>query len=46
VLHALIEDPVGFTIEGFEDVYSVQERDMLRVVQEKLLMLMDEEKVK
>lgn len=46
VLHALIEDPVGFTIEGFEDVYSAQERDMLRVVQEKLLMLMDEEKVK
>lgn len=37
VLHALLDDPEGFTIEGFEEYYSEQERDMLRAVQKGLL---------
>ena len=37
VLHALLDDPAGFTIEGFEEHYSEQERDMLRAVRERLL---------
>ena len=36
VLHALLDDPAGFTIESFEDYYSEQERDMLRAVQKRL----------
>ena len=36
VLHALLDDPEGFTIEGFEESYSEQERDMLRAVRERL----------
>ena len=36
VLHALLDDPEGFTIEGFEEYYSEQERDMLRAVRERL----------
>ena len=36
VLKALLEDPAGFTIEGFEEYYSEQEKKMLRAVQEKL----------
>ena len=37
VLHALIDDPAGFTVEGFEEYYSEQERDMLRAVRERML---------
>ena len=37
VLHALLDDPAGFTIEGFEEYYSEQERDMLRAVRERIL---------
>ena len=37
VLHALLDDPAGFTIEGFEEYYSEQERDMLRAVRERML---------
>ena len=36
VLAALLDDPAGFTIDGFEEYYSDQERKMLRVIQEKL----------
>ena len=36
VLHALLDDLEGFTIEGFEDAYSAQEREMLRAVRERL----------
>ncbi len=37
VLHALLEDPEGFTTEGFEECYSAQEQKMLAEVQNKLL---------
>ena len=37
VLHALLEDPEGFTIAGFEIYYSPQEREMLTEVRKKLL---------
>ena len=37
VIQALRDDPVGFTIDGFEDSYSEQERQMLLNVQAKLL---------
>ena len=37
VIHALLEDPEGFTIEGFEDHYSQQEQEMLAAIQRKLL---------
>ena len=43
VLRALLDDPEGFTVEGFEDAYSAQERDMLRAIQEKLKELDKEE---
>ena len=44
VLHALLDDPAGFSIEGFEEYYSEQERNMLRAVQKRLLeVLRDEE---
>lgn len=36
VIHALIDDPAGFSIEGFEEYYSQQEQEMLRDIQEKL----------
>ena len=37
VLSELLEDPQGFTIEGFEEYYSQQEQEMLTAVQKKLL---------
>ncbi|MBO7403447.1 MAG: hypothetical protein J6V24_00660 [Clostridia bacterium] len=37
VLRALLDDPEGFSVEGFEESYSRQELDMLRAVQEKLI---------
>ena len=37
VLSDLLEDPQGFTIEGFEEYYSQQEQEMLAAVQKKLL---------
>ena len=37
VLRALLDDPEGFSIEGFEEYYSLQEREMLTEVQEHLL---------
>ena len=36
VLEALLEDPEGFSIEGFEQYYSAQEIEMLKKVQAKL----------
>ena len=36
VLAALLDDPAGFTIDGFEKYYSDQERKMLKAIQEKL----------
>ena len=36
VLHALLDDPEGFSIEGFEDACSAQEMEMLRAVQKRL----------
>ena len=41
VLHALLEDPEGFTIEGSEEYYSAQEREMLEAVQRKMLQEMN-----
>ena len=43
VLHAQLKDPAGFSIEGFEEYYSEQERDMLRTVRERLLDIEKEE---
>ena len=43
VLHALLGDPAGFSIEGFEDSYSAQERDMLRAVRKRMLEVGKEE---
>lgn len=37
VIRALLDDPSGFTISGFEDHYSKQEREMLCAIQNKLL---------
>lgn len=37
VIEALLEDPKGFTIAGFEEYYSVQERELLAAIQTKLL---------
>ena len=37
VIQALLDDPLNFTIEGFEDYYSQQEREMLAAIQKKLL---------
>ena len=37
VIRSLLEDPDGFTIEGFEEYYSEQERDMLKQIRSKLL---------
>ena len=36
VLRALLDDPEGFTIEGLEEYYSAQEREMLAAVQQRL----------
>ena len=36
VLYALLDDPDGFSIEGFEEYYSAQEREMLKTVRQKL----------
>ena len=36
VIRALLDDPDGFTIEGFEEYYSEQERKMLADIQSKL----------
>ena len=37
VLHALLNDPVGFTIAGFEESYSKQEQDFLSALRKKLI---------
>ena len=37
VIQALLNDPEGFSIEGFEDYYSAQEREMLSAVKRHLL---------
>ena len=37
VIQALLDDPSGFTVSGFEEYYSGQEREMLRAIQNKLL---------
>lgn len=37
VIRALLDDPNGFTIRGFEEYYSKQEREMLSEIQNKLL---------
>ena len=37
VLKALLDDPEGFSIEGFEEYYSAQEQEMLEAVQKRLL---------
>ena len=36
VIHSLLEDPEGFTIEGFEEYYSKQERDFLAMLQSRI----------
>ncbi len=36
VLKALLENPKHFNIEGFEEYYSEQERQLLNKMQEKL----------
>ncbi len=36
VIRALLDDPNGFTVEGYEEYYSRQERDMLRDIQNQL----------
>ena len=41
VIEALLNDPVGFTIEGFEGYYSSQEKELLYNIQEKLLLKSD-----
>jgi len=37
VIQALLDDPDGFSIEGFEEYYSKQEREMLQAIRAKLL---------
>lgn len=37
VLQAVLADPEGFSIDGFEDYYSGQEREMLQAVRNRLL---------
>ena len=37
VILALLDDPTGFTIAGFEEYYSQQEQEMLASIQKKLL---------
>ena len=42
VIKALLADPTGFTVEGFEEYYSKQELEMLQAVQKRLLELNEE----
>ena len=37
VIEGLFMDPMGFTLEGFEEYYSKQEIEMLNAIQAKLL---------
>ena len=37
VIRALLNDPAGFTIAGFEGSYSKQEQELLRDIQRKLM---------
>ena len=37
VIRALLDDPSGLTVSGFEEYYSSQEREMLRAIRNKLL---------
>lgn len=39
VLAALLDSPISFSLRGFEEYYSKQELEMLRKVQEKLLVM-------
>lgn len=41
VIHALLGDPQGFTIRGFEDYYSQQEREFLEAVSQQLHAMAD-----
>lgn len=41
VIEALLNDPVGFTVEGFEEYYSSQEMELLAKIQKKLLLASD-----
>ena len=43
VIHALLDDPEGFTIEGFEEYYSEQEREMLEEIKRRLQQIENEE---
>ena len=36
VLESLLDDPEGFSIQGFEEYYSTQEIEMLETIQRKL----------
>ena len=36
VLEALLDDPEGFSIQGYEEYYSKQETEMLEAIQRKL----------
>lgn len=36
VLEALLDDPEGFSIQGYEEYYSKQEMEMLETIQRKL----------
>ena len=44
VLRALLDDPEGFSVEGFEEYYSAQELEMLKAVKQKLREMQDEHK--
>ena len=41
VIKALLDDPTGFTVEGFEEYYSIQELEMLQAIKKKLLDMTD-----
>ena len=43
VIQALLDDPAGFTIAGFEDFYSKQEQEMLLDIRNKLTNNTEEE---
>jgi hypothetical protein len=36
VLEALLDDPEGFSIQGYEEYYSKQEMELLEAIQRKL----------
>ena len=38
VIEALLNDPVGFTVRGFEEYYSSQEKEFLAKIQKKILL--------